>query len=108
MRDQVFISYSHRDGRWLERLQIYLAPLERRGRIRRWDDTFITPGQQWEREIGAALERMVACGSTPSCRTAIQPALPVTDALAHGASATDRLISGGSGRWSAASRSARY
>ena len=57
MRDQVFISYSHRDARWLERLQVYLAPLERRGRIRRWDDTLITPGQQWEREIGTALER---------------------------------------------------
>ena len=57
MRDQVFISYSHRDARWLERLQVYLAPLERRGRIRRWDDTLITPGQHWEREISAALER---------------------------------------------------
>lgn len=57
MRDQVFISYSHRDARWLERLQVYLAPLERRGRIRHWDDTLITPGQLWEREIAAALER---------------------------------------------------
>ncbi len=57
MRDQVFISYSHRDARWLERLRVYLAPLERRGRIRRWDDTRITPGQRWEREISTALER---------------------------------------------------
>ena len=57
MRDQVFISYSHKDARWLERLQVYLAPLERRGRIRRWDDTLIKPGQLWESEIGSALER---------------------------------------------------
>ena len=57
MRDQVFISCSHRDSRWLERLQIYLAPIERRGGIHRWDDTLIAPGHRWEREIEAALER---------------------------------------------------
>jgi tetratricopeptide (TPR) repeat protein len=57
MRDQVFISYSHRDSSWLERLQVYLAPIERRGGIRRWDDTLIAPGHRWEREIEAALKR---------------------------------------------------
>lgn len=57
MRDQVFISYSRSDDRWLRRLQVYLAPLERRGSIRRWDDTLITPGQRWEDEIAAALAR---------------------------------------------------
>lgn len=57
MRDQVFISYSHRDRPWLERLQTYLAPLERRGSLRRWDDTLIAPGQRWESEIASALER---------------------------------------------------
>ena len=81
MRDQVFISYSHRDARWLERLQVYLAPLGRRGRIRRWDDTLITPVQQWERETAA-------CRAIPSYPTAIGPALPVTAAPACGAWAT--------------------
>src|SRR4051794_7341380 len=57
MRDQVFISYSHKDGRWLDRLQVYLAPLERRGSIRRWDDTLIAAGQRWEQEIAEALQR---------------------------------------------------
>ena len=57
MRDQVFISYSHRDAHWLDRLQVYLAPLERRGGVRRWDDTLIAPGQRWEREITEALQR---------------------------------------------------
>ena len=57
MRDQVFISYSHQDARWLDRLQVYLAPIERRGAIRRWDDSLIRPGQRWEREIAEALDR---------------------------------------------------
>jgi tetratricopeptide (TPR) repeat protein len=57
LRDQVFISYSHRDAHWLDRLQVYLAPLERRGSVRRWDDTLIASGQRWEREITEALQR---------------------------------------------------
>jgi hypothetical protein len=57
MRDQVFISYSHRDAAWLARLQVYLAPLERRGQLRRWDDSLIAPGQRWAAEIQAALAR---------------------------------------------------
>lgn len=56
MRDLVFISYSHSDAAWLNRLQVYLAPLEQRGRVRRWDDTLIAPGRLWEREIATALE----------------------------------------------------
>ena len=57
MRDQVFISYSHRDAAWLDRLQVYLAPFERHGQVRRWDDTLIAPGERWAREIGEALAR---------------------------------------------------
>ncbi|MGB7990258.1 MAG: toll/interleukin-1 receptor domain-containing protein, partial [Candidatus Methylophosphatis roskildensis] len=57
MRDQVFISYSHRDTAWLERLQVYLAPFERHGQVRRWDDTLIAPGERWAQEIGEALAR---------------------------------------------------
>ena len=55
MRDQVFISYSHRDAAWLERLQVYLAPFERQGQVRRWDDTLIAPGERWAQEINEAL-----------------------------------------------------
>jgi hypothetical protein len=57
MRDQVFVSYSHRDAAWLERLQVYLSPFERRGQVRRWDDTLIAPGRMWEQEILDALAR---------------------------------------------------
>lgn len=55
-RNTVFISYSHQDKQWLERLQVFLKPLEREGLIQRWDDTMIRPGQDWQREIEQALQ----------------------------------------------------
>jgi len=39
----VFVSYSHRDKKWLERLQVHLKPLARAGNIDLWDDTRILP-----------------------------------------------------------------
>lgn len=54
-RNTVFISYSHRDREWLERLQVHLKPLERAGLVQRWDDTMIRPGQTWRQEINQAL-----------------------------------------------------
>jgi TIR domain len=53
----VFISYSHRDKEYLDRLLVHLRPLEMEQRIEVWDDTQITPGQDWQREIEGALRR---------------------------------------------------
>ena len=37
----VFISYSHKDEKWLEKLKQFLRPLEDQELIRVWDDTEI-------------------------------------------------------------------
>jgi hypothetical protein len=53
-RTQVFISYSHQDKAWLERLQVHLKPLEREG-MTIWDDTKLKPGSPWQDEIRQAI-----------------------------------------------------
>jgi hypothetical protein len=54
-RTKVFISYSHRDVAFRERLETHLTPLERTGTIERWDDTRLRTGQRWQSEIEQAL-----------------------------------------------------
>ena len=55
-RTTVFVSYSHTDRAWLDRLRVQLKPLEREGRIELWDDTRIAPGSSWRDEIRRALD----------------------------------------------------
>jgi hypothetical protein len=54
-RDQVFISYSHKDTKWREDLEIRLKPHLRDGSIKSWSDKQISPGSQWFSEINSAL-----------------------------------------------------
>lgn len=52
-----FISYSHKDNRWLSRLLVHLQPLERTGLIDLWADTRIKAGEDWIKQIDPALAK---------------------------------------------------
>ena len=54
-RDKLFISYSHKDKKWLERLRVFLKPSNRAGLVEWWDDTKLTPGSKWREEIRKAV-----------------------------------------------------
>jgi hypothetical protein len=57
-RNTVFISYSHRDRGWLDKLSAHLSTI--RGSIDLWDDTRIGPGDLWRNQIETALARAKA------------------------------------------------
>jgi hypothetical protein len=54
--NRVFVSYAHKDARWLTRLQVHLMPLARHHEIDLWDDTKIDSGMDWRTEIDRALQ----------------------------------------------------
>ncbi|MEE8125408.1 MAG: toll/interleukin-1 receptor domain-containing protein, partial [Nitrospirales bacterium] len=56
-RDLIFVSYSHRDKAWLEKLLIFLKPYQRKGQLTVWADPYIEVGDVWKREIDQALPR---------------------------------------------------
>lgn len=56
-RTKVFISYSHKDARYLKQLQTHLAYYEQVGLIEVWDDTKLSPGAIWQEEIKNALRQ---------------------------------------------------
>jgi internalin A len=56
-RNQLFISYSHCDARFLKEFQPHLKFLEESGLVNFWDDQKILPGMKWRKEIEEALAR---------------------------------------------------
>ena len=53
----VFVSYSHKDEAWKDRLRPFLGALVQADRIVLWDDRQIDGGDQWYDEIQQALAR---------------------------------------------------
>ena len=60
-RDYIFVSYSHKDDEWLERLRVFLKAFpwgqsyKAGGRL--WADPYIQTGERWRRQIGDGLAR---------------------------------------------------
>jgi O-acetyl-ADP-ribose deacetylase (regulator of RNase III) len=54
-RERIFVSYSHKDRVWEERLEKMLKPLVRNNSIVVWADRQIKPGSRWREEIQKAL-----------------------------------------------------
>jgi hypothetical protein len=55
-RLKIFISYSHEDMPWIERLRVHLKPFERGDILTYWDDGRIVSGSLWEQVIIRELE----------------------------------------------------
>ncbi len=53
----VFVSYSHGDKAWKDRLVRHLEVLEFEGVVDVWDDRRINAGDDWRPEIAQAIER---------------------------------------------------
>jgi len=56
-RDLVFVSYSHADAEWVQRLEVLLKPVVRARRLQVWADSHIRAGNDWYRDLTAAIER---------------------------------------------------
>lgn len=54
---RLFVSYSHRDEEWKNRLVGHLRVLARKGEIDAWEDRRIGAGENWKAEIDAAIDR---------------------------------------------------
>ncbi len=55
-RPRVFLSYSHLDEDWKDRVVGHLRELEGRGLLEVWDDRRMGAGDDWRREIQGAVE----------------------------------------------------
>ena len=56
-RTGIFVSYSHQDREWLQKLQIHLTPYLHGEQVSLWDDSKITPGADWKAEINRAMDK---------------------------------------------------
>lgn len=80
-RDVVFVSYSHADRPWLDRLLVLLAPLVRNRRMELWADPHLPVGGDWRRGLSAAIDRagsavLLVSGDFLASRFIVEEELP--------------------------------
>ena len=56
-KNVIFVSYSHEDREWMDRLASHLAVLQSQDLLTLWDDRRIGAGSMWEHEIKEAIEQ---------------------------------------------------
>lgn len=56
LNNKVFISYNHKDQKWLDRFHVHLKPIVRSGTLDAWSDKILKAGDNWRAEIEHALE----------------------------------------------------
>jgi len=94
---ELFISYSRRDARWVDRLRTLFAPLERRGVLATWSDADLRAGSTWSPQIRAVMQRATAALLlvTPALlasRYVRQVELPFLEARARASGSTFHLF----------------
>lgn len=57
VRDSIFISYSHKDAKWLSEVKKHLSILEHNHQLIIWDDTKLKTGSVWKNEILQSINR---------------------------------------------------
>jgi TIR domain len=55
--DLVFVSYSHANPEWQDKVLVLLKPFVRQGQLQVWADPYIRTGDVWRRNIDEALAR---------------------------------------------------
>ena len=61
-QQRIFVSYSHSDTKWLDRLRPYLDDLvrARKGTVQYWVDIMIDSGSDWRRTLKEAMDSATA------------------------------------------------
>lgn len=57
IRDSIFISYSHKDAKWLQEVKKHLSILEHNYQLIIWDDSEIKTGSDWKTDIHESIKR---------------------------------------------------
>jgi hypothetical protein len=58
-RNKVFISYSHQDREWVERLHRFLSIILADSELTVWSDAKIMPGEEWTTSVKTAIETAI-------------------------------------------------